>query len=60
MIDYWTIIKNDQGWEGWEMGRRFQRKGMYVYLWLIHIVMWQKPVQQYKAIIFQLKMNFKK
>ena len=27
------------GWGGmgWEMGGRFKREGMYVYLWLIHV-----------------------
>ena len=25
------------GWMVWEMGRRFKRKGIYVYLWLIHV-----------------------
>lgn len=35
---------------------------MYVYLWLIHVDVWQKPTQYCKAIILQLKMNtfFKK
>ena len=36
------------------------RQQMYVYLWLIHIVLWQKPKQHYKAILLQLKINFKK
>ena len=35
---------------GWEMGVRFKREGTYVYLWLIHIDVWQKPTQQCKAI----------
>ena len=38
----------------------FKREGTYVYLWLIHVDVWQKPTQYCKAIIFQLKMNFKK
>ena len=42
---------------GWEAGRRFRRKGTYVYLWLIHADVWQKPTQYYKAIILQLKIN---
>ena len=29
----------------------------YVYLWLIHVDIWQKPTQYCKAIIFQLKIN---
>ena len=44
--------------EGWGVGGRFKRKGPYVYLWLIHIVVWQKPTQHYKAIILQLKVFF--
>ena len=32
------------------MGRRFKREGTYVYLWLIHADVWQKPTQQCKAI----------
>ena len=38
---------------GWVVGRRFKREGTYVYLRLIHIVIWQKPPQHYKAVIFQ-------
>ena len=41
----------------WEVGRRFKRKGTYVYLWVIHVDVWQKPTQHYKAIILQLKIN---
>ena len=33
---------------------RFKREGTYVYLWLIHIVVWQKPTQYCKAVIIQL------
>ena len=39
------------------MGGRFRREGIYVCLWLIHVDVWQKPTQYYKAIIFQLKIN---
>ena len=44
------------------MGGRFKREGTYVYLWLIHVDVWQKPTQYCKAIILQLKINkfFKK
>ena len=28
---------------GWEVGRRFRIEETYVYLWLIHIDVWQKP-----------------
>jgi len=27
---------------GWEVGGRFTREGAYVYLWLIHVDIWQK------------------
>ena len=40
------------GWEG-----RFTREGTYVYLWLIHVGVWQKPAQYSKAIKLQLKIN---
>ena len=32
-------------------------QGMYVYLWLIHIVVWQKPIQHCKAVTLQLKIK---
>ena len=41
------------------MGRR-EGGEIYVFLWLIHNVMQQKPAQHCKAIILQLKINFKK
>ena len=40
---------------GWEMGEGFKREGTYVYLWLIHADVWQKPSKYCKAIILQLK-----
>ena len=45
------------GGMGWEVGGRFQGDGMYVYLWLIHADVWQKPTQYCKAIILQLKIK---
>ena len=33
----------------WEVGGRFKREATYVYLWLIHVDVWQKPVQYCKA-----------
>ena len=39
------------------MKRKFKREGTYVYLWLIHVDVWQKPKQYCKAIILQLKIN---
>ena len=40
---------------GREMGQSFKREGIYVYLWLIHVEVWQKTAKFYKAIILQLK-----
>ena len=45
------------GWEGSSRGRGYIY--IYIYLWLIHDVVQQKPTQQCKAIILQLKVNFK-
>ena len=39
------------------VGGRFKREETYVYLWLIHVEVWQKPIQYCKAIIFQFKIN---
>ena len=44
---------------GCGMGGRLRREETYVYLWLIHNVLWQKPTQYCKATILQLKINFK-
>jgi len=35
----------------------FKTEGTYVYLLLIHDVVWQKPTQYYQAIIFQIKIK---
>ena len=35
-----------------------RREGTYVYLWLIHDVVKQKPIKQCKAIILQLKNKY--
>ena len=32
-------------------------EGIYVYLWLTHVDIWQKPTQYCKAIILQLKIK---
>ena len=45
---------------GSEVGERFMKEGMYVYLWLIRVDIWQKPTQYCKAIILQLKINLRK
>ena len=46
---------NLEGWDGEGDGRGFKREGTYVYLWLIHVDVWQKPTQHSKAIILKLK-----
>ena len=52
------LCDNLEGGMGLEVGGRFKREGQtYVYLWLIHIGVWQKPTQYCKAIILQLKIN---
>ena len=42
---------------GWEMGEGFRKEGTYVYLWLIHVDVWQKPTQCCKAILLQSKIK---
>ena len=39
------------------MGGRFKEEGTYMYLWMIHVDVWQKATQHCKAIILQLKIN---
>ena len=48
---------NLEGWDGVGGGREVLEGGSYVYLWLIHVDVWQEPIQQCKAIILQLKLN---
>ena len=57
---YLVLCENLEEWTGVGVGRRFKREEIYVYLWLIHIVVQQKLTQHCKAIILQLKINFKK
>ena len=38
---------------GRKMGRRFKREGTYVYLWLIHVDIWQKTTKFCKEIILK-------
>ena len=50
-----TCMVGAQNNEGqWEVGGRFKREGTYVYLWLTHVDVWQKPASYWKAIILQL------
>ena len=45
---------------GWEVGGRLRREEARLYLWLLHVDVWQKPIQYCKAIILQLKINSKR
>ena len=38
-----------EGWDGAGVGGRFKGKGIYVYLWLIHVVIQQKLTQPCKS-----------
>ena len=53
-------VTTSRGSMWWEVTGRFKKEGTYMYLWLIHVGVWQKPTQYCKAIILQLKINFKK
>ena len=48
-----------RGGMGWEKEGGFRREATCVYLWLIHVDVWQKPKQYCKAIILQLKLKKK-
>ena len=43
---------------GKEVGESFKREGIFVYIWLIHVVIGQKPTQLCKATVLQLKISF--
>ena len=53
-MEYYSAIKGNNGM-GRKMGGRFKREGIYAYLWLIHVEVWQKRTKHCKAIILQLK-----
>ena len=38
-----------------KMAGQFKKEDTYVYLWLIHVEVWQKATKFCKAIILQLK-----
>ena len=44
---------------GREMGGRFKRVGLYVYLWPIHVEVWQKTANSVKQSSFNKKINKK-
>ena len=45
---------------GREMGGRFKREGIYVYLWLIHVEVWQKTTNSVKQSSFNKKKKIEK
>ena len=48
-----------EGWDGQGGGRGGSGWGTHVHPWLIHVNVWQKPLQYYKVINLQLnKINF--
>ena len=51
-----VLWDNPEGWGGKGDGRGVQDRGTHVHTWLIHVDVWQKPPQYYKAIILQLKL----
>ena len=42
-------------WDRGPVGGRLKKEGIYVYFWLIHIAVQQKPTHHCKATILQLK-----
>ena len=53
------LCDNLEGRDGVRVGGRLKKEGMYAYLRLIHVVVWQKPTQHCKAATLQLNINFK-
>ena len=49
------LCDNLEGWDGVGEGGRLRREGTHVYLWLIHVDVWQKPTKHCKAIVLQLR-----
>ena len=48
-----------EGWDGEGGGRGGSGWGTHVHPWLIHVNVWQKPLQYCKVISFQLKKKIK-
>ena len=51
----WGSVTTQKGGMGWELGRGFKGEGTYVYLWLIHVNVWQKQTQYCEVTILQFK-----
>ena len=54
------LCNNLEGWDGEADGREVEEGGGTVYLWLIHVDVWQKQTKFCKAIILQFKNKLKK
>ena len=54
---YSLVLCDDlEGWDGRAESRREVQEGRNIcILWLVHIVVWQKPTQYYTVIILQFK-----
>ena len=48
-----VLCDNLEGQDGVGVAGRFKREETHVYSWLIHVVVWQKATQHYKAIIIK-------
>ena len=44
-----------EGWDGEGCGQGGSRWGTHVHPWLIHVNVWQRPLQYFKVIHLQLK-----
>ena len=53
----WGSATAQRSGKGCEVGGRLSREGTDVYLQLIHVDVWQKPTQYYKALILPLKIK---
>ena len=49
------LCDNPEGWDQVGGGTEVQERGDIHYLWLIHVDIWQKPMEYCKPIILQLK-----
>ena len=49
-----VLWNNPEGWDG-EGGGRVSQDGGHMHPWLIHVNLWQKPLQYCKVISLQLK-----
>ena len=42
---------------GWQVGGRFKKERIYVYRWLIHVAVWQKPELPGGSVVKNLPAN---